>query len=92
MLRASHYKPWRRSDHGERLDSNNGLLLSANLDALFDAGLITFDDAGGMLVSSSLSEEEQREIGLTARLRHAPNPRLCGYLAYHRERVFLGLR
>lgn len=91
MLRASHCKPWCKSEHRERLDSNNGLVLSANLDALFDAGLITFDDAGGMLVSSVLSIGEQRELGLPAGLRRAPNARLCVYLAYHHEHVFLGI-
>ncbi len=42
LLIASHIKPWRISDNKERLSSENGLLLSANLDKLFDSGLITF--------------------------------------------------
>jgi predicted restriction endonuclease len=40
-LRASHMKPWRCSTNQERLDSANGLLLTANLDALFDRFLIS---------------------------------------------------
>ncbi|RKY67696.1 MAG: HNH endonuclease, partial [Candidatus Latescibacterota bacterium] len=30
----------------------NGLLLSPNLDACFDSGFISFDDAGNILISS----------------------------------------
>lgn len=40
VLRASHIKPWRKASKNEKLDPENGLLLSANLDALFDRGLI----------------------------------------------------
>ena len=36
ILRASHMKPWRESTNFERLDPANGLLLTANFDALFD--------------------------------------------------------
>lgn len=54
VLIASHVKPWRNSDNRQRLDPNNGLLLCANLDALFDAYLISFADDGSMLVSEEL--------------------------------------
>lgn len=35
LLVASHIKPWSKSNHQERLDVNNGLLLCPNHDALF---------------------------------------------------------
>ena len=40
---------------GERLDVHNGLLLSALWDAAFDRGLVTFDDEGRPVFSSSLT-------------------------------------
>lgn len=89
VLRASHCKPWRISDNLERLDSNNGLVLTANLDALFDAGIISFDDDGSMLVANSISAEERSQLGLPAKLLRAPNPRLRAYLGFHRASVFL---
>ncbi|KEH92842.1 hypothetical protein Z962_11330, partial [Clostridium botulinum C/D str. BKT12695] len=46
MLKASHIKPWSDSNNTERLDFFNGFLLCANHDALFDKGLISFDDDG----------------------------------------------
>lgn len=89
VLRASHSKPWRRSDNRECLDSNNGLVLSANLDALFDAGLISFADAGGMLVADVLSTQERKQLGLPAKLLRSPDSKFKSYLQYHRDHVFL---
>lgn len=88
VLRASHCKPWRLSSNAERLDSNNGLLLCANLDALFDSGLIAFDDNGAMLIAEQLSELERRQMNLPAQLRCTPNAQLRRYLSEHRRLVF----
>lgn len=90
VLRASHCKPWHRSDHRERLDSHNGLILSANLDALFDAGLIAFDDAGRMIVAGVISPPERQALGIPADLTRQPGSRLKAYLTFHREEVFQG--
>lgn len=87
VLRASHVKPWADSTAKERLDSNNGLLLSANLDALFDKGLITFDDSGLMQISARLSANHQAALGLPMALRAVPSG-LVPYLQYHRDNVF----
>jgi hypothetical protein len=55
VLRASHIKPWKKSSNDERLDPENGLLLLANIDILFEKGFVSFDDDGCMLVSKDLS-------------------------------------
>jgi hypothetical protein len=90
ILRASHCKPWRRSTPHERLDSANGLILSANLDALFDNGLISFDDAGDMLVAVAVASDERAALGLPAPLSRVPDAALRRYLADHREHAFQG--
>lgn len=90
LLRASHMKPWAVCEtDAERLDVYNGLLLSAHLDAAFDAGLISFTDAGDMLVSPKFPEPDR------ARLAVGALPPLAGlkpahlpYLAIHRATVF----
>ncbi|OYU15859.1 MAG: hypothetical protein CFE37_03590 [Alphaproteobacteria bacterium PA4] len=47
LLRASHIVPWNRCEtDAERLNPENGLLLSALWDAAFDRGLVTFADDG----------------------------------------------
>ncbi|WP_418647628.1 HNH endonuclease [Thauera butanivorans] len=91
-LRASHAKPWAEcADDAERLDAFNGFLLVANLDALFDRFLISFDDTGHLLTSARLSQSDLPGLGihsgmtlrwLTSEHRH--------YLQWHRERFLLG--
>ena len=41
---VSHIKPWRASDHSERLDMYNELLLLPILDRAFDLGYISFSE------------------------------------------------
>lgn len=88
-IRASHIKPWKKSTAAERLDPFNGIPLLATFDALFDRGLITFDRAGGLLISSKLASAERQLLGLNdlrgiGKIPKASQP----YLAYHREQVF----
>ncbi|RQR60736.1 HNH endonuclease [Burkholderia sp. Bp9125] len=83
-LRASHIKPWANSTDEERLDGNNGLLLVATLDALFDKFCISFSEAGEMLISESLPKDELLILGVHGRLRIALNARQSNYLAEHR--------
>lgn len=90
VLRASHIKPWRDSSDQERLDAANGLLLEANLDALFDVGLITFDNDGMMQISAKIGAPQRVELaiheGLSLRKRLNKAARL--FLAAHREKIF----
>lgn len=84
-LRASHVKPWRAANNKERLDPQNGLLLVADLDALFDTGLISFDDDGHVLVSKDLPRNEWQKLRLPSQLRTAPGEAQRRYLKFHRE-------
>lgn len=90
ILRASHAKPWKDcASAEERLDVYNGFLLSANLDALFDKGLITFDDEGNIMLSSQLKDANLGKIGINScmQLRWIESHHLP-YLKYHREHVW----
>ena len=86
VLRASHIKSWSESNNQERLDPNNGLLLAAHLDALFDRGLISFSDDGRMLISNKIVEADRIQLSLGGNLRIPPSPEMQGYLRYHRQR------
>ena len=90
VLRASHAKPWAACETDEeRLDVFNGFLLCANLDALFDRGLITFDDSGQVIYSSLLNPEHRLCLNLRDDLTlRWLTPTHKPYLAWHRERVF----
>lgn len=61
LLRASHIVPWSVS-RVRRLDPANGLCLNALHDAAFDAGLIGFDSALRVMVSSSTRETMPPEV------------------------------
>lgn len=90
VLRASHIKPWRESSNEERLDLYNGLLLTANLDALFDRGLLTFKDDGDALLSSKLLLAEARLLGVDHAFRlKKVDSKHQQYLAFHRANVFI---
>jgi|GEM_PF-6175726 len=90
-IRASHIKPWRESSNQARLDANNGLPLIAHLDALFDAGLISFEDSGRMLVSPELNVTERKIFGIEeGALSKPPTAKMAEYLAEHRKRHGFG--
>jgi len=86
-LVASHAIPWKESEAHERLDEYNGLLLTASIDRLFDKGLISFDNAGHVLIKKELHADDLACLGLApgASLRHV-HPRHITYLTKHRER------
>jgi hypothetical protein len=86
VLRASHIKPWREcTNNKERLDPDNGLLLCAHLDALFDKGLISFTSDGAMLTDDSITTIERDRLSLRGNLKKQLTDGQKKYLAYHRS-------
>src|SRR2546425_8113392 len=63
-LRASHCKPWRDSSNDERLNGENGLLLTPSIDHLFDRGFISFEDAGTLIVSPVAHKPSLNRMGV----------------------------
>jgi predicted restriction endonuclease len=90
LLRASHIVPWATCESDEeRLNVHNGLLLVATLDAAFDAGLITFEDDGRILISGKLSESDQVSSGIGQHMRLSRmNDEVRKRLAWHRDNLF----
>lgn len=90
LLRASHIVPWAACvSDAQRLDVNNGLLLSALWDAAFDAGLVSFDDDGAALISQHLSLAARQMLGPDLRLRRKPGPDQRTFLKHHRSGVLI---
>lgn len=88
-LRASHIKPWRDANDAERLDGNNGLLLSPHVDHLFDQGFISFSDEGKVLLSPTLDKEVLAAWHLDTQMNvRALNAAQRSYMAYHRASIF----
>ena len=89
FLVASHIKPWAISNDKEKLDSNNGLLLTPNLDRAFDRGLISFSSNGKILLSKRLSGAVLKVLGVNSSTHiGALNLAQQKYLKFHREKVF----
>jgi hypothetical protein len=89
FLIASHIKPWRKSSNTEKLDGNNGLLLSPHVDRLFDRGWISFTDEGRVLCANANVRGIMEQWGLDPDSYLGTfNKRQREYLAFHRENIF----
>ncbi|MGE6265329.1 HNH endonuclease [Aeromonas media] len=90
LLIASHIKPWTKCDNNaERLDGNNGLLLSPHIDKLFDRGWITFTDSGDLLCTKPSIEQALLQWGIALPLNVGPfNAKQAAFLEYHRDEMF----
>lgn len=88
ILIASHIVPWREANDKERLDVDNGLLLSPTYDALFDKYLISFDNQGKIILSKSMNKKEFYKLGVTG--KEQINNLSVGnekYLERHRKKI-----
>ena len=87
ILIASHIVPWKAASDEERLDVENGILLSPNYDALFDRHLISFADDGCILVSALLDDDVIEGLGINRLATISVSPGMRPYLQRHRERL-----
>lgn len=89
FLTASHIKPWSKSNDFEKIDGNNGLLLSPHVDRLFDRGYITFEDSGALILCPSLPPVVVSAWGLLVGFEQRPlTKNQAAYMEYHRSNVF----
>jgi hypothetical protein len=91
-LIASHCKPWRDATNEERLDGENGLLLTPSIDHLFDRGFISFEDSGEVVISPVAHRPSLQRMGVPT--DHSINvgkftERQRRYLDFHRNAVLL---
>jgi hypothetical protein len=94
-LRASHIRPWRDASNEQRLDGENGLLLTPTIDHLFDRGFISFENDGGLLISPCAHRESLTRMGITVDRPVSVGAFSEGqrkFLDYHRNDVFLEAR
>ncbi|MDD4625235.1 MAG: HNH endonuclease [Candidatus Paceibacterota bacterium] len=90
ILMASHIKPWSVSNDTEKIDHNNGLVLTPTYDKLFDQGFITFENDGSIIISPYISPLNIKKLNLTQGKKYT-FPRTNKreeYLAYHRDHIF----
>ena len=91
-LRASHCKPWRSASNEERVDGENGLLLTPSIDHLFDRGFIGFEGNGDLIVAPVADSTSLQRMGVDPHRRINVGPFSEGqrkFLLYHQEQVLL---
>jgi hypothetical protein len=91
-LIASHCKPWRDCSNEERLEGENGLLLTPSIDHLFDRGFIGFEGNGDLIVSPVAHPPSLERMGLNTKSEVNVGGFTTGqkhFLEYHRDMVLL---
>ena len=91
-LIASHCKPWRDSNNQERLDGENGLLLTPSIDHLFDRGFIGFENNGRLIISPVAHRPSLQLMGIDTAQTVNVGKFSFGqqkFLEFHRKSVFL---
>src|SRR5690242_8823263 len=91
-LVASHCKPWRDATNEERLDGENGLLLTPSIDHLFDRGFIGFEDSGKLILSPIAHRPSLQRMGIETGTIINVGEFTTGqkrYLDFHRNSVLL---
>lgn len=91
-LLASHCKPWRDSSNQERLDGENGLLLTPSIDHLFDRGFIGFENSGELIISPVAHRQSLQKMGIPTERQLNVGPFTEGqkhFLEFHRNSVLL---
>jgi hypothetical protein len=91
-LLASHCKPWRDSSNEERLNGENGLLLTPSIDHLFDRGFIGFENSGELIISPVAHRPSLQRMGIETERLVNVGPFTDGqkhFLGFHRNSVLL---
>ena len=88
LLIASHIKPWSVSNNTERLDKNNGLLLTPTFDKLFDKGFISFDENKKLVISNYLDGDSIDKLNLKeVVIDNLPFKNREKYFKYHYQNI-----
>lgn len=89
MLKASHIKPWAKSNDFEKTDPLNGFMLSPTFDYMFDRGFLSFTNDKKSILSPFLSKMTYSKLGISDGkiFTHLPINGREEYLKYHRDEL-----
>lgn len=85
---ASHIKPFIESNPEEQYNVNNGLLLSRDIDILFDKFDITFDKEGSPIFGKRVSSELQKEYSCYKLDKRLLNIERLQFLKIHNQKFY----
>lgn len=84
ILISSHIKKWSKCTDEERLDVENGILLSPDVDSLFDKNLISFNDDGEIICSDKIDNSILIQLGIDPSVKISITDGMKKYLEFHR--------
>ena len=89
ILIASHIKPWSVANDVEKIDYNNGLILTPTYDKLFDQGFISFEENGAIILSPYISPLNIKKLNLVKNKKYnlILSDGRKDYLKYHRKHI-----
>jgi 5-methylcytosine-specific restriction enzyme A len=88
ILIASHIVPWKYASDEQRLDVDNGILLSPTFDALFDKHFISFENSGQIILTDSISSQNYSNLKITGKEKIIGlSDRNKNYLEKHRSQI-----
>lgn len=90
LLIASHIKPWSKCSNSEKVSNYNGLLLCPNHDKLFDAGYISFEDDGKIIISEQLDDSDRVFLNIVPLMSLKDTEGMKSFLRYHKTHIFKG--
>lgn len=86
-LIASHIKPYRSCTKEEEFDVNNGLLLSKEMDYLFDKGYMSFDENGCVILTKKYKIKNAGYVKTLKLDKLIYNVQRKKYMIYHRNNI-----
>lgn len=92
VLKATYAKPWKDSSDPERLDPYNGVLLCSNHNAMYLAGLISFNANGKLQIAKKIPAEKYADYGLNEKAKIPVYPENGVYFKWHRKNLFADKR
>lgn len=87
LLVASHIKPWSESNDYEKQDENNGIILCASHDALFDKGYVSFDENGSIIISEKIDSSNYNKLNIDDNIIINLNKKQILYMNYHKNNI-----
>lgn len=84
ILIASHIKSWAESNDVERLDGNNGLLLSPHIDKLFDTYRITISSISELVIAKNIDDSLLKAWNIKRGTQIKLDDNQQYYMDYHR--------
>ena len=85
ILIASHMKPWAKCNDRERLDENNGLLLSPHIDKLFDTHRITFSTNSELVIADCIDDDLIKVWNINKNIKLRLSNKQQYYMEHHRK-------